>query len=71
MKHVLPQHIIFQFACVNTIEEQLLENITVNMDVLSGPYLETYLTVALPQLTVNREGFTYVCFIRPTVRSYN
>lgn len=67
MKHVLQQYIIFQFACVNTIEEQLLEEITVNMDIVSGPDLEAHLTVALPKLYANSEGLTYVCFKRPTV----
>ena len=36
VKHVTKDHVIFQFAVVNTIEEQILENVTVNMDVISN-----------------------------------
>ena len=32
VKHVFQSHIVFQFNCMNTIEEQVLENVRVIMD---------------------------------------
>jgi len=32
IKHIFPEHLVFQFDCTNTIREQLLQNVTVTMD---------------------------------------
>lgn len=32
VKHVFDEHLVFQFNCTNTIKEQVLEAITVVMD---------------------------------------
>jgi coatomer protein complex subunit gamma len=31
-KHIFDSHVVFQFDCTNTIQEQVLENVTVNVD---------------------------------------
>ncbi len=66
VKHVTKDHVIFQFAVVNTIEEQILENVTVNMDVISNlaSEFDEQFTVVLPLLRVDARAFTYVCFTR-------
>ena len=66
MKHVTKYNIIFQFAVVNTIEEQVLENVAVNMDGISDLASEFHeqFTVVSPLLRVNARAFTYVCFNR-------
>ena len=71
MKHILIEHIVFQFACVNTLSEQVLEGVTVKMDLISstnvGEEFEEQFNVALPLLRAEEQGFTYVCFTRSTV----
>ncbi len=32
VKHIFDSHVVFQFDCTNTIQEQVLENVTVVMD---------------------------------------
>ncbi len=32
VKHIYESHIVFQFNCTNTIAEQILEDVTVAMD---------------------------------------
>ncbi|OUS41920.1 adaptin N terminal region-domain-containing protein [Ostreococcus tauri] len=70
MKHILSEHIVFQFACVNTLSEQVLEGVTVKMDLISstnvGEEFEEQFNVALPLLRAEEQGFTYVCFTRST-----
>ncbi len=32
VKHVLEAHVVFQFLCTNTVREQVLEDVSVTMD---------------------------------------
>lgn len=32
VKHVLESHVVFQFLCTNTVREQVLEDVSVTMD---------------------------------------
>ena len=32
VKHVFPSHLVLQFNCTNTVAEQMLENVTVTVD---------------------------------------
>ena len=66
VKHILKEQIIFQFICVNTIEEQVLENVTVSMDALEDltAHVQEHVIVSLPVLRVHEPSFTYVCFAR-------
>jgi len=67
VQYVTSEHIIFQFACVNTIDEQVLENVVVNMDPIGEVSidLDEQICIPLPSLHVNTLGFTYVYFKRP------
>mmetsp|Transcript_11362 Transcript_11362/g.15467 ORF Transcript_11362/g.15467 Transcript_11362/m.15467 type:complete len:917 (+) Transcript_11362:38-2788(+) len=64
IKHVFPEHVVFQFSCTNTIQEQVLENVSVAMDAESGTELEEAFTLPLPEMPYNAVGHTYVCMQR-------
>lgn len=32
IKHVFPNHTVLQFQCTNTVQEQVLENVSVSID---------------------------------------
>jgi len=70
--YLTSEHIIFQFACVNTIEEQVLENVVVNMEPIGDVSvdLDEQTCIPLPSLRVNTLGFTYVYLKRPKVSGY-
>lgn len=72
IKHVFRSHVVFQFLCTNTIEDQVLENVSVNMDVLGEDdgILVIEHTHVLPRLLVNVPDFTYVCFKRTQVGNF-
>ena len=36
IKHVFKDHLVLQFDCVNTLNDQLLENVTISMDMPEG-----------------------------------
>ena len=69
MKYIFPQHLIFQFICVNTIEEQVLDNVSVQMENIGNPsdLLRHENLIVLPRLTSSMPGYTYVVFERPQV----
>mmetsp|Transcript_33412 Transcript_33412/g.72896 ORF Transcript_33412/g.72896 Transcript_33412/m.72896 type:complete len:907 (-) Transcript_33412:733-3453(-) len=64
VKHVFPEHIVFQFSCTNTIEEQLLEDVSVAMEAENGEELEEEFLLPLAQMPYNAVGHTYVCVRR-------
>ncbi|NXK88158.1 COPG2 protein, partial [Formicarius rufipectus] len=83
IKHVFPQHMVFQFNCTNTLNDQLLERVTVQMepsdayDVLccipapSLPYNQPgmcYTLVRIPQDDPTAVACTFSCTMRFTVR---
>ena len=49
VKHVFDEHVVFQFNCTNTVKEQILEGVSITMDLAeavsaafgrrSGPWL--------------------------------
>uniref|UniRef100_A0A1D1YI63 Coatomer subunit gamma n=1 Tax=Anthurium amnicola TaxID=1678845 RepID=A0A1D1YI63_9ARAE len=62
VKHIYDGHIVFQYNCTNTIPEQLLENVTVFVDVSEA---EEFLEVAskpLRSLPYDSPGETFVAF---------
>lgn len=65
VKHVFPQHIVFQFNCVNTMKDQLLENVTVKMDVSSAKGVKIDSVFPLARLPFETPGSTFVCIQRP------
>ncbi|KAJ3266575.1 coatomer subunit gamma [Chytriomyces hyalinus] len=69
VKHVFAGHLVFQFNCRNTINDVLLENVTVAMTVESnddgmagGLQLEG--TIAAPKLAYDVPGIIYVVYKR-------
>jgi len=57
VKHTFPHHIVFQFDCTNTLNDQMLENVTVHMD--NQDEFEIIRTVPAPKLTYGTPGTTY------------
>eukprot|EP01112_Ceratiomyxa_fruticulosa_P000143 TRINITY_DN10163_c0_g1_i1.p1 TRINITY_DN10163_c0_g1~~TRINITY_DN10163_c0_g1_i1.p1 ORF type:complete len:464 (-),score=84.26 TRINITY_DN10163_c0_g1_i1:462-1853(-) len=65
VKHIFPTHIVFQFNCTNTLEEQVLENVFVQMQVPSGSGLKIESTIPATLLQNGVPGVTYVSVKRP------
>ena len=36
IKHIFPEHIVLQFDCTNTLNDQLLENVSIEMELEAG-----------------------------------
>ncbi|XP_074832121.1 coatomer subunit gamma-2 isoform X1 [Carettochelys insculpta] len=85
-KHVFTNHMVFQFDCTNTLNDQLLERVTVQMepsdayDVIrcipaaSLPYNQPgicYTLVRLPQEDPTAVACTFSCTMKFTVRDCN
>eukprot|EP00217_Crustomastix_stigmatica_P014394 CAMPEP_0183795972 /NCGR_PEP_ID=MMETSP0803_2-20130417/6653_1 /TAXON_ID=195967 /ORGANISM="Crustomastix stigmata, Strain CCMP3273" /LENGTH=902 /DNA_ID=CAMNT_0026040537 /DNA_START=42 /DNA_END=2746 /DNA_ORIENTATION=- len=64
IKHVFPEHIVFQYDCENTIEEQVLENVTVVMEPEEEGFQEEC-TVPLLTMPFGDVGHVFVCMARP------
>ncbi|KAK3240866.1 hypothetical protein CYMTET_49332 [Cymbomonas tetramitiformis] len=64
VKHVFPEHVVFQFSCSNTIEEQVLEDVSVVMEPTEGEELQEEFTLPLVSMPLNECGETYVCMKR-------
>ena len=63
VKHVFAGHVVFQFKCVNTIEEQVLDDVSVAMELIEGDEVFQELeTVTLPRMPLNSAGSTFVAF---------
>ncbi|KAM4672469.1 coatomer subunit gamma-2 isoform 6-T7 [Amazona ochrocephala] len=57
VKHVFTNHIVFQFDCTNTLNDQLLERITVQMEP-SDAY-DVICFIPAPSLAYNQPGMCY------------
>ncbi|KAK1335134.1 hypothetical protein QTO34_004714 [Cnephaeus nilssonii] len=57
VKHTFTNHIVFQFDCTNTLNDQLLEKVTVQVEP-SDSY-EVLCCVPVPSLTYNQPGICY------------
>uniref|UniRef100_A0A8C0X2E2 Coatomer subunit gamma n=1 Tax=Castor canadensis TaxID=51338 RepID=A0A8C0X2E2_CASCN len=57
IKHMFTDHIVFQFDCTNTLNDQLLEKVTVQMEP-SDSY-EVLCCIPAPSLTYNQPGICY------------
>lgn len=71
VKHVFARHVVFQFNVKNTIEDQLLEGVTVGMDP-TEEWLTTVAVVPAPAVAFKSStpGVTYVAMERPTDRGF-
>ncbi|NXM74968.1 COPG2 protein, partial [Serilophus lunatus] len=57
IKHVFPTHIVFQFDCTNTLNDQLLERVTVHMEP-SDSY-DVICCIPAPSLAYNQPAMCY------------
>eukprot|EP00069_Balaena_mysticetus_P016954 bmy_09950T0 len=82
-KHTFPEHMVFQFDCTNTLNDQTLENVTVQLEpteayevlcyvpARSLPYNQPgtcYTLVALPKEDPTAVGCTFSCMMKFTVK---
>ena len=63
IKHVFPQHLLLQFECTNTLNDQLLEQVTIQLEVAEGYSVER--TLPCPRLEYNVPGTVYVVLATP------
>ncbi|XP_064487269.1 coatomer subunit gamma-2-like isoform X2 [Ornithodoros turicata] len=63
IKHVFNNHVVLQFDCTNTLNDQILEKVHVAIEPSEGFELVT--EVRCPVLTYNVPATTYVCFRLP------
>ncbi|XP_023774680.1 LOW QUALITY PROTEIN: coatomer subunit gamma-2 [Cyanistes caeruleus] len=83
IKHIFPNHIVFQFDCTNTLNDQLLERVTVQVEpsdaydvvcCIPAPSLAynqpgmCYTLVSIPQHDPTAVACTFSCTMRFTVR---
>jgi coatomer protein complex subunit gamma len=62
-------HVVFQFKCTNTIKEQVLENVSVAMELLDGAgCFEECASIPLESMPLGKSGSTYVAFSRVEVQ---
>ncbi|GFS18406.1 coatomer subunit gamma [Elysia marginata] len=57
VKHTFSNYVVFQFDCTNTLNDQLLEKVTVEMEPAEGFEVTKY--IACPSLPYNKPGTTY------------
>jgi coatomer protein complex subunit gamma len=63
--HLFQSHVVFEFKCTNTIEEQVLEDISVSMEMIEGvDFLAENSTISLDRMPLGDEGSTFVIFDR-------
>lgn len=57
VKHTFGRYMVFQFDCTNTLNDQVLERVTVQMDPAEG--FDVLKTIPCPSLPYNKPGTTY------------
>ncbi|GAB6020673.1 Coatomer subunit gamma-2 [Chamberlinius hualienensis] len=60
VKHTFLNHVVFQYDCTNTLDDQILENVTVHVENTDGYEVACY--IPCPLLKYNIPGTTYTCF---------
>ncbi|EFN55078.1 hypothetical protein CHLNCDRAFT_31542 [Chlorella variabilis] len=67
VRHVLEGHIVFQFNCTNTVREQVLEDVSVTMDLADAEEFSEEAVLPLKVMPGVEEGpgQTYVVLARP------
>lgn len=58
VKHCFGNHMVFQFDCLNTMSDQLLENVRIELDAAEGFTIRAI--IPCEKLTYNELGSTYV-----------
>ncbi|XP_078340160.1 coatomer subunit gamma-2-like [Crassostrea virginica] len=57
IKHTFGRYMVFQFDCTNTLNDQVLERVTVQMDPAEG--FDVLKSIPCPSLPYNKPGTTY------------
>ncbi|KAK4742301.1 hypothetical protein SAY87_000302 [Trapa incisa] len=65
VKHIFYRHLVFQYNCTNTIQEQLLENITVIADSSEAEDFAEVASKPLRSLPYDSPGQTFLAFEKP------
>ncbi|EHA99700.1 Coatomer subunit gamma-2 [Heterocephalus glaber] len=63
IKHMFTNHIVFQFNCTNTLNDQLQEKVTVQME--PSDSFEVLCCIPAPNLTYNQPGICYTLVCLP------
>ncbi|XP_013792914.2 coatomer subunit gamma-2-like [Limulus polyphemus] len=63
IKHTFPNHMVLQFDCTNTLNDQILENVQVDVEPSEG--FELLCQISCSKLAYNVTGTTYACFRLP------
>lgn len=64
VKHMFANHVLFQFNCTNTLNEQVLENVAVKMDASSVAGCRVEWELEASSLVYGVPGTAYVCASR-------
>nr|XP_026695163.1 coatomer subunit gamma-2 isoform X2 [Ciona intestinalis] len=63
VKHTFAQHFVLQFDCTNTLNDQILEEVTVHVE--PSDAFEVIAYVPCPVLSYNQPGVAYACIAIP------
>eukprot|EP00173_Palmaria_palmata_P004066 Plantae.Rhodophyta-Palmaria_palmata.ctg4787.p1 GENE.Plantae.Rhodophyta-Palmaria_palmata.ctg4787~~Plantae.Rhodophyta-Palmaria_palmata.ctg4787.p1 ORF type:complete len:301 (-),score=48.90 Plantae.Rhodophyta-Palmaria_palmata.ctg4787:254-1123(-) len=64
--HLYSSHIILECVCVNTLNDQQLENVVIEVDTAGMPGLAGMTLVPIPRLAYGEPGRTYTCIEKAT-----
>ena len=71
-KHIFEKYVAFQYQCTNTIEEQILEDVSVVMDLIEGEDCFAQIaSVELKSMPLGTSGSTFVAFQRDKVHLFS
>lgn len=73
VRHVFSEYIVFQFDCTNTINDQLLENVIVQMEAIeisNEEALEPVVVIPAPALKFDVPSVAYVAYRRTDTSIY-
>lgn len=65
IKHVFPNHTVLQFQCTNTVQEQVLEDVSVSVDLSEAEGFEEEAVLPLARMMYGEVGQSYVALARP------
>ncbi|KAK9837106.1 hypothetical protein WJX81_003075 [Elliptochloris bilobata] len=65
VKHVFARHLLLQFNCTNTVEEQVLEDVSVTVDLAQAEEFEEEAVVPLERMPHGAVGHTFTLLRRP------
>ncbi|XP_010530844.1 PREDICTED: coatomer subunit gamma-like [Tarenaya hassleriana] len=65
VKHIFDSHVVFQYNCMNTIPEQLLERVTVVVDASEAEEFSEVASKPLNSLPYDSPGQAFVAFEKP------